>query len=91
MILSIVFEQLETLLPISLSADDAFDVDFGEVSEVSPAGQPSYEGSYQVTPQFETQTLETSGLLMKADVIIKQIPIAEVSNNSGGTTVIIGG
>lgn len=50
-----------------------------------------YDGPYEVTPMLQPQTLETSGLVMKADMSIKKIPIAEVTNNSGGITVIIGG
>lgn len=91
MILDIVFEQISTELPVSFSTDDAFTVDFGEVSELLPANLPSYAGSYRVSPSFLDQTLETAGLVMNDDLTIKQIPIAEVSNNSGGVTVIIGG
>lgn len=91
MILDIVFEQISTKLPVSFSTDDVFTVDFGEVSELSPADLPSYAGSYQVNPSFLDQMLETAGLMMRENMTIKQIPIAEVSNNSGGVTVIIGG
>lgn len=33
-----------------------------------------YEGSYEVTPSAETQTLNTSGLMMSQDVTINPIP-----------------
>ena len=49
-----------------------------------------YEGSYAVTPSVERQTLDTSNKLMQADVVVEEIPYAEVSNNSGGTTASIG-
>lgn len=91
MILDIVFEQISTELPVSFSTDDVFMVDFGEVSELSPADLPTYAGSYTVNPTFLDQTLGTAGLIMREDMTIKKIPIAEVSNNSGGVTVIIGG
>ena len=51
---------------------------------------PKYEGEYEVTPRFVAQTLPTADRLMTKDVIIEEIPYAEVSNNSGGTTVVIG-
>lgn len=49
-----------------------------------------YEGSYIVTPSVSNQTLNTANKLMKSDVIIEEIPYAEVGNNSGGKTVTIG-
>ena len=52
---------------------------------------PEYRGDYEVTPTLDTQTMETAGKLMREDMTIKPIPLARVSNNSGGTTVIIGG
>lgn len=57
----------------------------------SEVAAPEYTGPYEVTPNLNAQTLETAGQLMREDVTIKPIPIYEVSNNSGGTTVIIGG
>lgn len=50
-----------------------------------------YKGDYIVTPKFENQKLKTGGLVMDYDVNVKSIPIEEVSNLSGGKTVIIGG
>jgi hypothetical protein len=50
-----------------------------------------YEGSYRVTPAVTPQTLDTSSKLMQADVVVEEIPYAEVTNNSGGKTATIGG
>lgn len=63
---------------------------------VSPAvvvGAPTeaYEGEYEVTPSWKTQTLKTAGKTLEADVEVKPIPADEVSNTSGGKTLIIGG
>ena len=58
------------------------------IINVNPAHP--YEGEYKVTPNFETQTLHTAERLLDKDVIIEEIPYAEVRNNSGGTTVTIG-
>lgn len=49
-----------------------------------------YEGTYKVIPSVSSQTLNTANKLMQADVIVEQIPYAEVTNNSGGKTVTIG-
>lgn len=51
---------------------------------------PTYEGVYDVTPTVDGQILATENKLMGKDLRIKEIPITEVSNNSGGTTVTIG-
>ena len=50
-----------------------------------------YEGSYKVTPAVSSQTLGTAHKLMQADVVVEEIPYAEVKNNSGGKTATIGG
>lgn len=49
-----------------------------------------YEGGYVVTPKVEQQTLPTAQKLMQADVLVKEIPYAEVKNLSNGKTVTIG-
>ena len=49
-----------------------------------------YEGSYKVTPSVSNKTLDTANKLMQADVIIEEIPYAEVGNDSGGKTATIG-
>lgn len=51
---------------------------------------PVYTGDYTVTPDVVEQTLKTAQKKMTADVAIKKIPIWEVSNASGGTTINIG-
>lgn len=50
----------------------------------------TYDGPYEVTPDFEDQVLETEDLLMSDDVIVKEIPVAEVTNPAGGLTLTIG-
>lgn len=65
------------------------DVDMGQVMEVPAA--PSYGGEYEVVPKVYTeQTLPTSGKLLGRDVLVHKIPQFEVSNGSGGKTLIIG-
>lgn len=51
----------------------------------------TYNGEYQVTPQTDDDvTLLTADTFVDANIKVKKIPFAEVSNNSGGTTVTIG-
>lgn len=51
-----------------------------------------YGGSYEAVSAVDSDTtLPTSGKLMSRDVTISKIPVAEVSNPSGGYTIIIGG
>ncbi len=51
---------------------------------------PEYTGTYTVTPTTSSQTLNTANRLLKDDVKIEAIPYSAVSNNTGGTTIIIG-
>lgn len=50
----------------------------------------TYEGSYQVTPTLNDQTLETEGKVMRDDLTVYAIPISRVSNPYDGITVLIG-
>ena len=52
---------------------------------------PVYSGPYEVDPRFEDITLNTSGRLMRQDVIVHEIYVGRVTNPSGGKTVTIGG
>lgn len=49
-----------------------------------------YEGSYEVVPQVEAQTLATKEKYLKEDIYICEIPYFDVSNTTGGLTVYIG-
>lgn len=91
MILNVTFEQITADIPVQFNAEDDFSVKFGEISEIIPEDVPTYEGSHQITPSFASQLLDTSGLLLEEDIQVEPIPIARVTNTSGGTTVIIGG
>lgn len=50
----------------------------------------NYEGEYEVTPKVTAQTLGTKQKFMENDVTIRKIPLYEVSNTTGGTTITIG-
>lgn len=102
MILDIVFAEVRAELAVEFSGDSMdFDVtldaeedlmaDFGEVNVIVSDAVPRYDGPHEVNPTFTDQVLDTSGLLLEEDIKIESIPLARVSNNSGGTTVIIGG
>lgn len=69
--------------PIRLTVGQAVVVPSGDAG-------PVYDGSYVVIPKVEAQTLPTKDKRMADDVSIKGIPIYDVSNNAGGTTVYIG-
>lgn len=51
---------------------------------------PAYTGNYSVTPRVYEQTLDTDGKRMLDDVTVEVIPVARVSNDSGGDTATIG-
>ena len=75
---------------VTFSPGAELEVEFSEkVIEVPTA--PAYRGEYEVVPKVYTeQTLHTSGKLLGRDVLVHKIPQFEVSNNSGGKTLIIG-
>lgn len=51
----------------------------------------AYSGRYEVTPLPETaQVLRTKNKVLEDNITIEKIPYAEVSNNAGGITCIIG-
>lgn len=50
---------------------------------------PWYEGEYVVTPKVTSQTLETRNKSMREDVTVLEIPLSEVINPQGGTTLLI--
>lgn len=62
-----------------------------ELPDADTADFEVYEGSYRVTPAVSSQTLGTAHKLMQADVVVEEIPYAEVKNSSGGKTATIGG
>lgn len=91
MILQVEFSEVNTTMDFDLGGSDmSMEVDFGELHKVGSDDIPVYDGSYEVTPSVDAQTLETAGKLMEDDTKIKAIPVYEVSNTAGGTTVYIG-
>lgn len=51
----------------------------------------TYSGQYSVTPRaFFDAILRTKDKVLEENIVVEQIPYTEVSNNAGGTTVIIG-
>ena len=47
-----------------------------------------YGGTYEVTPQLETQTISTKEKIMYDDITINSIPYQEVPNEYGDTVYI---
>lgn len=69
---------------VSFADGDAFDVDFGYIPP-----QHEYEGSYEVTPTDQAQTLLTADKILAANIVIDPIP-----NNYGlitynGSTITV--
>ena len=51
----------------------------------------TYSGQYSVTPRaFFDAILRTKDKVLEENIVVEQIPYTEVSNDAGGTTVIIG-
>ena len=51
---------------------------------------PYYTGSYTVEPRKVQQILPTRNKSMREDLVVNEIYYSEVSNPSGGNTVVIG-
>lgn len=59
--------------------------------ESVPGSVPEYTGEYHVIPSTsEDVVMETANKIMNADVRVKKIPFAEVTNTANGKTVTIG-
>ena len=52
-------------------------------------GGNMYDGSYEIIPTIEGQTLATKHKTMQDDLTVKAIPRYDVSNSVGGTTIYI--
>lgn len=64
----------------------------GFVTTSSGGGSPPYTGEYDVTPKAQSDiVLYTRNKQMTENVLVRKIPQHEVSNVSGGKTLIIGG
>lgn len=50
---------------------------------------PEYSGSYVVIPDTKDQQLETKNKWMTDDILVKEIPYYETSNQQNGITVYI--
>ena len=74
-----------------LDNDDEIDVELDTAIIVYEDEAEPYSGNYSITPDFETQVLQTQGKRMRNDVTVVPIPVSRTTNLSGGTTVYIGG
>lgn len=52
---------------------------------------PLYSGNFNVTPKLNGETiLKTMGRKMTVNVVVREIPLREISNLQGGETMLIG-
>lgn len=64
----------------------------GVVNGSAGGGSPPYSGNYSVVPSMDKDIiLPTQNRVMTGNLHIEKIPQYEVSNQSGGETLIIGG
>ena len=87
--INISFSESLTAFQTEFKSRDDFTVHF-ETGMASGACMP-YEGSYEITPAIESQTLPTADRRMQADLTVLKIPYYEVGNTQNGKTIIIGG
>ena len=77
-------------LKVEFEKGNAFDVDFGQLTEVGKEYE-HYDGDYDVVPGRDGTVLETQDKVMDDDVVVHPIPFFRVSNPAGGNTCYIGG
>lgn len=65
--------------------------DFGSLSIGGRCHHETYDGTYEVTPTFSRQTLNTDNKLMLDDLTVRAIEVSRTSNPQGGNTIFIGG
>ena len=66
-------------------------VDFGSLSIVGRCHHETYDGTYEVTPTFSRQTLNTYNKLMTDDLTVRHIEVSRTSNTQGAKTISIEG
>ena len=49
---------------------------------------PTYDGSYDIIPRVDEQTLETKNKVLRDDVLVESIPYYQTSNPYGNTVYI---
>ena len=75
---------------VTVPTAPTIEVQLQDVVLISVEGK-KYEGEYDITPStYNDKVLATRNLVMTKDVTVRKIPQFEVSNTSGGKTLIIG-
>lgn len=77
-------------MPITFTIGDREEVVFNLGNVAIGDRLPYYEGPTTITPRIYQQMLETDGYSMTDDIVCEEIPLARITNPSGGVTAIIG-
>jgi len=73
------------------TTEQGFTPKFTALLRSPPEYDSEYNGEYEVTPRVDKDTtLLTAKKIMRRNVVVKQIPYYETSNESDGATVYIG-
>lgn len=90
--ISVQFNQTNQKLAVKFNSNEkSFGMSFQALQPITARPEVIYyEGSYEVIPSVDAQTLKTKERFLTKDVQICEIPFFDVSNTSGGTTVYIG-
>ena len=85
-------EQILLKSDIFKENEQSFDNIFIELQHVTEyVGADVFNGKYTVVPKTEEQVLRTRKLVMVDDMTVTEIPVYNITNQSGGRTVYIGG
>lgn len=92
MLIRVQFSTTDQRFKAAFSAtDQSITPNFEALQRSPPEYDSEYNGEYEVTPLVDKETtLLTANKIMSRDVVVKQVPYFETSNNTGGETVYIG-
>lgn len=84
--LEVILEENATL-NVELSSSSSIGISV-EIQTPHAVDVETYEGEYEITPSVSRQELETKNRLLSDDIVVKEIPYYETSNESGITIYI---
>ena len=84
-------EKKDSSVKLKVVVGDKVGVRVPEVQTIIKDTYDHYKGDYTVIPDVEAVVLPTRDKLMDDNITVFKIPLWEVSNTSGGSTIYIGG
>ena len=84
----VIFTETDQSFTTSFQISKSFSTSFDKVITVDDL--PHYDGEYTLVPKVTEQVFETRNKVMNHNILVKAIPLYNVSNTAGGNTIYIG-